>query len=61
MAGLFPDQPMHGLADPSVGRVPLWRGPQLDDVHRLAGIHVHVEADTVGHYDGVGGGFVQAR
>ena len=27
----------------------LRRGPQLDDVHRLAGVHLHAVADAVGH------------
>jgi hypothetical protein len=28
----------------------LRRGSQLDDVHRLARVHVHVEAHAVGHH-----------
>ena len=38
----------------------LRRGAQLDDVHRLARVHVHVEPDAVGHRDGVRGGVAQA-
>ena len=31
----------------------LRRGPQLDDVHRLARVHVHVEADAIRHHHAV--------
>ena len=53
MAGLFRDEPVHGLADPPVRRVALGRRPQLDEVHGLAGVEIHVEADAIRHRQGV--------
>ena len=49
VAGLLGDQRVHPLADAAVGGMPLRRRAQLDDVHRLARVHVHVEAHAVGH------------
>ena len=54
VAGLLRDEAMHRLADASVRGMALRRGPELEDVHRLAGVHLHVEADPVGHAHGVG-------
>ena len=58
MAGLIARSAVHLLADAAVGGVSLRRRAQLDDVHRFARVHVHVEADAVGHRDRVrrGGG-----
>jgi hypothetical protein len=47
------DQRVHALADAAIGGMPLRRGPQLDDVHGLARVHVHVEPDAERHRDGV--------
>ena len=49
----FRDQPVHPLADPPVRRVSLRGRSELDDVHRFPRVHPHVEADAVGHRDGV--------
>ena len=49
MARLQGDEPVHGLADPPVRRVPLRRGPQLDHVHGLARVELHVEAHPISH------------
>ena len=49
------DEPMHRLADPPVGGVPLGRRAQLDDVHRLAGVQLHIETHPVRHRDRVRG------
>ena len=51
---------VHLLADAAVGGVPLRRGAQLDHVHRLARVHLHVEADAVGHRHRVGRGGLEA-
>ena len=45
---------MHLLADPAICGMPLRRRPQLDEVHRLARVHIDVEANAVGHGDRVG-------
>src|SRR5581483_3637471 len=55
VAGLVADEPPHLLAHGPVGGVPLGRRPQLEDVHRLPGVHLHGEADAVGERHGVGG------
>ena len=47
------DRAVHQLADAAVGRVALRRRAQLDDVHRFARVHVHVEADAIRHHHGV--------
>ena len=47
--GLLRDQGVHALADAAIGGMPLRRRAQLDDVHRLARVHVHVEPHAVGH------------
>ena len=61
MAGVLGDEAPHGLADAPVRGVPLRRGAQLDHVHRLAGVEVHVEADAIGHGHGIGRDVGQAR
>ena len=53
MPGLLRDQRMHPLTHAAIGRMALGRGAQLDHVHRLARVHVHVEANAVCHRDGV--------
>ena len=57
------DEPVHGLADAPVRGVPLGRRPELQHVHRLAGVHLHVEADPVGHAHRIGrhGGEARGR
>ena len=60
VAGLLGDQRVHLLADAAVGRMALRRGAQLDDVHGLARVHLHVEPDAIGHRDGVGRDVAQA-
>ncbi len=40
---------VHRLADAPVRGMSLRRRPQLDDVHRLARVHLHVEPDAVRH------------
>ena len=52
--GLLGDQAVHRLADAPVGGVALGGRPELQHVHRLAGVHLHVEADAVRHAHGVG-------
>ena len=47
------DRPVHRLTDSAVGRVSLRRGPQLDDVHRFARVHLHEKANAVGHHHAV--------
>ena len=47
--GHLGDQPVHLLAHAPVRGVALRRRAQLDHVHRLAGVHLHDEADAVGH------------
>jgi hypothetical protein len=61
MARAFGDEPVHSLAHATVRRVPLRRRAQLKQVHRFARIHFHVEADPVGHHDGVRRDRLQAR
>ena len=51
--GLLGDGAVHLLGDPPVRRVALGPGPQLDDVQRLAGVHLHDVADPVGQGDRV--------
>ncbi len=53
MSGLLGDQAVHLLADPSIGRVPLRSRAQLEQVHRLTRVHLHREADAVGHRERV--------
>src|SRR5690606_7804814 len=55
VAGLLRDQPVHLLAHDPVGGVALGGGAQLEEVHRLTGVEVEVEADLVGQRHGVGG------
>ena len=52
---LLGDQAGHALRDGSVGGVPLRRAAELDEVHRLPGVHVHHESELVGQRHGVGG------
>ena len=47
------DRAVHLLADAAVRGMSLRRGPQLDHVHRFARVHLHVEADAIGHDDAV--------
>ena len=47
-SGALLDQAVHRLADAAVGGVTLRGGAQLDHVHRLARIHLHVVAQAVG-------------
>ena len=54
MAGAIGDQAVHLLADAAVGGVALRRGAQFDDVHGLARVHVHVEADPIRHRHRIG-------
>ena len=61
VAGLLGDERVHLLADAAVRRMSLRRAAQLDDVHRLARVHVHVEAHAVGHGHGVRRDVAQAR
>ncbi len=49
VAGHLRDRAVHRLADAAVGGMSLRRRAQLDDVHRLARVHVHVEPDAIGH------------
>ena len=49
MSRLLGDQGVHLLADAPVGGMSLRSGAQLDQVHRLARVHFHVETDAVGH------------
>ena len=53
VSGLFGDQRVHLLADAAVGGMTLRRSAQLDEVHGLARVHLHIEADAVGHRDRV--------
>ena len=53
MSGALGDQPVHLLADPPIRRVALRRRPQFDDMHCLACVHPHVEADPERHGNGV--------
>jgi hypothetical protein len=46
-------QGVHLLAHAPVGRVALRRRAKLQEMHRLACVHVHVEPHPVGHRDGV--------
>jgi hypothetical protein len=56
VTGAVGDQAVHLLAHTPIRGVPLGRGSQLDDVHRLARVHIHVEANAIGHRDRVRGG-----
>ena len=47
------DEPVHLLTDTAIRRMPLRGRAQLDQVHRFARVHLHVEADAVGHHHGV--------
>ena len=49
------DLAVHLAGHGPVGLVALRLAAQLDQVHRLAGVHGHREADAVGQRDGVGG------
>lgn len=51
MAGDIGDQLVHALTDAAVRRMALRSRAELDDVHRLARVHVHVEANAVRHDD----------
>ncbi len=53
MAGLLGDEAVHLLGHPPVGGMALWRRAELEHVHRLAGVHLHREADVVRERDGV--------
>src|SRR5437016_4925055 len=53
MSGLVPDEAPHLQAHRPVGGMALGAGPQLEDVHRLPGVHLHGEADPVGQRHGV--------
>src|SRR5216684_3334100 len=59
--GPLGDQAVHRLRDAPVGRVALRGAAQLDEVHRLARVHLYVETDAVGHGHRVGGHLGQAR
>src|SRR5690348_4441694 len=52
MAGHTFDEPVHLLAHTTIGRMALRRSPQLDDVHRLARVHLHDEANAIRHGNG---------
>jgi hypothetical protein len=49
VASLLGDEAVHPLADAAVRGVALRRRAQLDHVHRLPRVQLHVEADAVGH------------
>ena len=53
VAGLLGDEPVHVLDDLAVLGMALRPAAQLDEVHRLAGVHLHDVADAEGEADGV--------
>ena len=61
VTGHVGDQPVHQLADAPVRRMSLRRRAQLDDVHRLARVHLHLETDAIRHHDRVRRGVAEAR
>ena len=54
VAGLVGDEAVHLVGHPAVARMTLRTGAELDEVHRLAGVHLHGVPDPVGQGDGVG-------
>ena len=53
VAGLLGYQPVHLLGDAAVDRVALRPASELDQVHRLAGVHVEHVAQAVGERERV--------
>ena len=49
MAGALLDQAVHRLGDAPVRGMALRRAAELDQVHRLARVHVEIEPDAIGH------------
>src|SRR5439155_16796211 len=56
VAGHLGDLSVHLVGDGAIGGMALRARAQLDEVHRLARVHLDGEADAVGHADGVGRG-----
>ena len=54
MAGAVRNQRVHLLAYAAIRGMPLRRRAQLDEMHGLAGVHLHVEPDAICHRDGIG-------